>query len=456
MIEEAMQYVDQKLAVFLAGYKELLRIPSISTDPAFKQDLLRCAAWIVTEMERLGLHECRTIDTAGHPVVYGEWLEAGPSKPTVLVYAHYDVQPVDPLESWVSPPFDPTERDGRLYARGAIDDKCGIWANLKAIEAMFAADGTLPINIKVIFEGEEEQASPNMAAFVRAHSKMLAADAILLCDGVLEPDRPISCYALRGAVAAEVVIQGPKKDLHSGIFGGMVQNPLHVMGRIVGSFHDEAGRIRIPGFYDKVAKLERSEIKAMHAHWDIVKDQVTEASTVDAFWADSLGTPAERGTALPTLDVNGVAGGYQGAGLKTIIPAEASFKVSMRLVAKQDPDEIARLFSDYVRSFATDTVTIDVNILATGWPLTMELDGQLVDAVMGAIKAATGKTATLARSGGSVPIGGMFQQALKVPISVLGIGVGENLHSPNEYLDLKHFRTGIETMLHFFYAYGAR
>ena len=454
MLEKALAYVKENEATFLEGYKELLRIPSISTDPAYQDDLLRCADWIVAEMARVGLHNCRRMATSGHPVVYGEWLEAGPDKPTVLVYAHYDVQPVDPLELWDSAPFEPSERDGRLYARGAIDDKSGVWANIKAIEAMFAAEGKLPLNVKVIFEGEEEMASPNMADFVREQKALLTADAVILCDGGFKPDSPSIAYALRGITAAEVIVRGPKKDLHSGGFGGLVHNPAHVVAKIVGSFHDETGRIQIPGFYDKVKTLSATESEAMHDHWETIKASRQEASTVDTFWAEALGTPPERGTALPTLDINGMTSGYQGIGVKTIIPAQASFKVSMRLVADQDPHEIARQFTDFVMGFASETAAIEVNLLAAGWPMTMEFEGPLIDAVQNAMKATTGKRATMVRGGGSIPIGGMFQQELQIPISALGVGFGENVHSPNEYLELEHFRTGIDTLIHFYYAYA--
>ncbi|MCB0012245.1 MAG: dipeptidase [Anaerolineales bacterium] len=454
MIEQALAYVQAHLDEFLDGYKELLRIPSISTDPAYKEELLRCAAWVVAEMERIGLNNCRTLPTAGHPVVYGEWLEAGPDKPTVLVYAHYDVQPVDPLSLWESAPFEPTVREGKLFARGAIDDKSGVWGNLKAFEAMFAADGKLPVNIKVCFEGEEEMASPNMHAFVAANKELLAADAVLLCDGGFKPERPSITYALRGALAAEVTIRGPKKDLHSGAYGGVVHNPLHLAGKIVGSFHDETGRIQIPGYYDAVRALSESESAAMHDNWEQIKDRVMEGSTVDKLWAEPMGTPPERITALPTLDVNGISGGYEGPGIKTIIPSSATFKVTMRLVADQDPEVIAGLFTDHVMSFATDTLDIDVQILAKGWPVTMEFEGPLINAVQTALKATTGLEANLTRGGGSIPIGGMFQQELGAPLTALGVGFGENVHSPNEYLELEHFQTGIDTLLHFYYAYG--
>ena len=454
MIEQALAYVQAHLDEFLDGYKELLRIPSISTDPAYKEELLRCAAWVVAEMERIGLKNCRTLPTAGHPVVYGEWLEAGPDKPTVLVYAHYDVQPVDPLSLWESAPFEPTVREGKLFARGAIDDKSGVWGNLKAFEAMFAADGKLPVNIKVCFEGEEEMASPNMHAFVAANKELLAADAVLLCDGGFKPERPSITYALRGALAAEVTIRGPKKDLHSGAYGGVVHNPLHLAGKIVGSFHDETGRIQIPGYYDAVRALSESESAAMHDNWEQIKDRVMEGSTVDKLWAGPMGTPPERITALPTLDVNGISGGYEGPGIKTIIPSSATFKLTMRLVADQDPEVIAGLFTDHVMGFATDTLDIDVQILAKGWPVTMEFEGPLINAVQTALKATTGLEANLTRGGGSIPIGGMFQQELGAPLTALGVGFGENVHSPNEYLELEHFQTGIDTLLHFYYAYG--
>jgi acetylornithine deacetylase/succinyl-diaminopimelate desuccinylase-like protein len=378
--QKAIQHAQQQFDPFLDSFLDLLRIPSVSTDPAYKTDLERCAGWIVAEMTRIGFNNCQAIPTAGHPVIYGEWLQAGPDRPTILVYAHYDVQPVDPLDLWESPPFEPTSRDGKLYARGAQDDKSGVWANLKACEAILATEGKLPVNVKLFFEGEEEMGSPSMPAFLQAHKALLAADALLLCDGPFNPEQPIIAYALRGVVSAEVTVSGPDHDLHSGVYGGTVHNPLHLLGQIVGSFHDELGRVRIPGFYDRVRQLEAAELTAMQETWQLTGPKWEAEAGVTRFWGETIASRPERLTALPTLDVNGMGGGYQGPGMKTIIPARAGFKATMRLVADQDPREIGQMFRDYVLGFACDTLDIEVDILAEAWPLTTSRDDPAVEA----------------------------------------------------------------------------
>jgi acetylornithine deacetylase/succinyl-diaminopimelate desuccinylase-like protein len=445
---QAIAHAQAHRQQYMAGFHELLRIPSVSTDPAHREDIARCASWLVEEMERIGLHHCRQIATDGHPVVYGEWLEAGAERPTVVIYAHYDVQPVDPLELWLSPPFQPTSRDGKLYARGSTDDKCGIWANLKAIESMLAVNGRLPVNVKLFFEGEEEMASPHMAPFVAAHKELLAADALLLCDGPFNPEQPTINYALRGIVTGEVRVSGPDHDLHSGKYGGTVHNPIHVVGQIAGSFHDEVGRVQIAGFYDRVRSLDAAELVAMEEAWEIKGPKTRADAGVEQFWGEEIASFPVRQTALPTLDVNGIWGGYQGPGVKTVLPAEAGFKATMRLVADQNPEEIARLFEAHVMGFARDTVAIEVEAKAEGWPVTMPFDGPLAEAVRGALAATTGKEVLMVRGGGSIPIASAFQQELGIAMSMLGFGSGDNAHAPNEYLNEADFYMGIDTAIH--------
>ena len=258
--QKAIDYAHAHREPYMEGFQELLRIPSVSTDPSYKPELERCADWIVVEMGRIGFKNCRKIATTGHPVVYGDWLEAGADKPTVLIYAHYDVQPVDPLNLWETPPFEPSFRDGKLYARGAVDDKSGVFVNLKALESILNVDGKLPVNIKLFFEGEEESGSPNMHPFVAANKDLLKADLLVLCDGGFDKHLPTITYSGRGIVGAEVTITGPDHDLHSGVYGGVVHNPLHVVGQIIASFHDNEGHIRIPGYYDSVRDLSASEL----------------------------------------------------------------------------------------------------------------------------------------------------------------------------------------------------
>jgi len=449
--QQAMDYARAHHGRFLDGFLDFLRIPSVSTDPAYRADLERCAAWVAAEVERLGFRNVRAFPTAGSPVVYGEWLEAGPDRPTVLVYAHYDVQPVDPLDEWVTPPFEPSIRDGRLYARGAVDDKCGVWINLKAFEAMLAAEGRLPVNVKVFFEGEEEIGSPSMEPFIREHHDLLHADFMLVSDGGSRPDDPTIMYAARGIIEAEVTVSGPARDLHSGLYGGVVHNPLHMVGRIIGALHDDSGRVTVPGFYDNVRPLPPEELSALASYEPEFVATAREDTGLESFWAEPLGSFSVRATALPTLDVNGIWGGYQGPGSKTVIPARGGFKVTMRLVADQDPADVQQKFVDYVKSFATPTASIDVQTGPLGWPVTMMFDGPQVEAIQRAYEATWGKRARLIRAGGSVPIMGMFQRELGMALTSLGYGTGEGVHAPNEYLLLDYFARGIDTAIHFFH-----
>ncbi|RMF77324.1 MAG: dipeptidase [Chloroflexi bacterium] len=453
-IEKAVAHAHAQRDEYMTHYHELLRIPSISTDPAHKEDINRCAAWLVDELKRIGFNNCQAIPSDGHPVVYGEWLEAGDDKPTVLVYAHYDVQPVDPIDLWDSPPFEPTVRDGKLYARGSIDDKAGVWVNLKAFESMFAVDGKLPVNIKILFEGEEETGSPNMLPFVQQHKDLLKADLLQISDGGSLPDQPLIIYGARGIVDAEVTVTGPVRDLHSGVYGGIVQNPVHVAGDIIASFHDASGRIQIDGFYDRVKPPSAAELKALEESLKIFLPDWEAESGVKTWWGEAMGTLGERATMLPTLDVNGIWGGYQGPGVKTIIPGQVKFKVTMRLVADQDPNEIKALFTAHVMRFASDTAQVEVHASPGSWPVTMLFDSPEVEAIHRAFEATWGKRALMVRTGGSIPIMGMFQRELNMPITSLGFGVGENLHSPNEFLWIEHFYRNIDTAIHFYYNLG--
>ncbi|WP_029215697.1 dipeptidase [Kallotenue papyrolyticum] len=436
---------------YLDGFKTFLRIPSISTDPAYQAEIERAARWLVQEMERIGLEHCRIIPTAGHPVVYGDWLHAGADRPTVLIYAHYDVQPVDPRELWHSDPFEPVEREGKLFARGAIDDKVGVFVNLKALEAILSATGRLPVNVKLLFEGEEEMGSPHMTDFVREQRELLAADLLLISDGGSEPDQPVIDTALRGIVAAEVTVSGPSHDLHSGTYGGIVHNPAHLVGRIIAALHDANGRVAIPGFYDDVAPLSAVERELLAAQEAAMRETLQQQAGVRAFWGPAEATLLERATALPTCDVNGLYGGYAGPGGKTIIPARAGFKVSMRLVPNQDPQRIAEQFSAFVRQFATETLDVEVQILALGWWARLLTEGRAVEALKRAYVATWGKAPALHREGGSIPVMGAIQRELGLPMTTLGHGIGRNVHAPNEFLYLEYFGRGIATTIHFLY-----
>jgi acetylornithine deacetylase/succinyl-diaminopimelate desuccinylase-like protein len=447
-IQSATNYAHANKEAYLKGFIELLTIPSISTDPAYKEDVHRAADWIVKDMQRIGLENCQTIPTEEHPVAYGEWLNAGEDKPTILVYAHYDVQPVDPLELWESPPFEPTIRDQRIYARGVIDDKAGVYLNLKAFESILASAGKLPFNLKVFFEGEEESGSSNMVPFIQQHKDLLKADLLILSDGSHDEDEAMIMTSVRGIVDGEVIVSGPKRDLHSGTFGGIVHNPAHHAAKIVAAFHDENGRVQIPGFYDNVRPLTPTQLEEIKREETFRRRILAEQSGVTNFWGMPEYSLLERGTALPTCDINGLYGGYQGAGGKTIIPAKAGFKVSMRLVADQNPDDIIRKFEAFVKTFEVDTLKIEVIPFPGSFPAQLLAEGPEIDALQKAFLATWGKRAMLYRQGGSVPIMSLFQQELGIPITALSLGTGDNGHSPNEYFILEHFYRNIDLAIH--------
>lgn len=452
-IQSAITYSHHHKEEALEGFIKLLSFPSISADPAYKKDIVACANWIVAELKRIGFDNCRAMPTNGHPVVYAEWLKAGADKPTVLVYDHYDVQPVDPLNLWKSEPFGSDIREGRLYARGAHDNKAGVWGNIKTFEAMLAANGTLPVNIKILFEGEEESGSPNMDAFVEANQELLKADVMLNCDGDFDPNDPHMSYAGRGIISAEVRLKGPKADLHSGGFGGLVQNPLHVAGTIIASFHDADGRIQIPGYYDTLVPVDAEEHKRIYDGWQA--ERMEKDAGVPMVWGRTIAPDPERGTIYPTVEVNGMWGGYQGPGSKTIIPAEAGFKVTMRLVPDQNPKAIAEAFKAYVLGFATETVTVSVEIFEEAWPFRMQTEGPYLEAVQLALESTIGKRAKLVRGGGSIPILGTFNRMIGIPITGFGYGEGDNIHSPNEYVVVDSFFLAVEAGIRMYHNMAA-
>jgi len=450
-LEASLTYAHAHTEAFIEQYKELLRIPSIGADPAYRDDVRQAAEWIVSEMQRLGIEHAEVLDTEGQPAVYGDWLHADKGAPTVLLYAHYDVQPVDPLDLWVAPPFEPDIRDGKLFARGAIDDKSGVFLHLKAFESIMAANGTLPINVKFIFEGEEESGSPTMEAFIEARKALLAADVAVISDGGSSDEIPRMMASVRGIVTGEVHIYGPKRDLHSGSFGGVVHNPTHMVGKMVAALHDDEGRIRIPGFYDAVVPVSEAQQALIEANEPSAIEHAKETTGLDTFWGVPGYSYLERATAQPTCDVNGIFGGYQGMGAKTVLPAEAGFKVSMRLVDNQDPNDIAEKFEIFINSFTCDTLKIDVKILSSSWSAETLVSGPVAQAVIDAYTATWGNAPKMGRAGGSVPIIGMFQHVLDIPVTSMGLGHGSNGHSPNEYFDLEYFGTNIDTAIHFLY-----
>lgn len=451
-IQNAIDYLHETQDKMMEDYKELLRFPSISADPAYADDVKACAEWIVGQLEAMGFDNCEAIETAGLPVVYGEWLKAGADKPTVLVYAHYDVQPVDPLPLWHSEPFEGVIRDGNMVARGASDNKAGVWGNLKTFEALLRANGSLPVNVKIMFEGEEESGSPSIEAFVEANKERLQADLLLNCDGNLKPEAPQLTYAGRGIVSAEVRVTGPSADIHSGLYGGLVQNPLHVAGKIIGSLHDDDGRVQLPGYYDSLVEASAAEKARIAAGFQ--DDQLKAGAGVERFWAEAIAPASERATVYPTLDVNGMWGGYQGAGNKTIIPAAAGIKITMRLAPDQDPRVVSQLLKRHIESFASDTVDVSCEIGEEAWYFQLVTDGPWLEAVQSAIEATVGSRAQLVRTGGSIPILGVFNRLIGLPITGFGYGDGDGIHSPNEYLRINSFVKSLEAAVRMYHNFG--
>ena len=450
----ALKHAQCNSSRFLAGFKTLLRFPSISQDPAFKPQLLACANWIVAEMRRIGLHNARMLPTAGNPILYADWLHAGADKPTILVYAHYDVQPAGDESLWQSPPFEPTITDKRLVARGTVDDKCGIWINLKAIDALLSANGALPVNVKLFFEGEEELGSQHTGPFVAANRDLLAANALIICDGPFSPKQPIIGNGLRGALTGQLRIQGPPHDLHSGRYGGAVKNPTHYLARVIASFHDASGRVNIKGFYDDAIPMTDRQTRHLNQLWKTIGPDLQRAAGVPAFFGDYLGVFSERTTAQPTLDVSAISGGWQGAGTRAIIPAEASCTLTIRTVAGQDSDLMWARFVQHVTAFAEPGINIEANLISIAHPCLMPDDGPEIQAIQRALKAALGQQALLMRHGGSLAIGGTLQRELDLPVAMLGYGSGGNSHAPNEFVYVDDIQVATEVAIRLFFELG--
>ncbi len=451
MPDSAIDYAHANHERYLEQLFDFLRIPSISALSEHKPDIQRAADWLADNMKCAGLEDVRVMPTSGNPIVYGDWLAAGDDAPTVLIYGHYDVQPVDPLDRWVSPPFEPQIRDGEIYARGASDDKGQLFTHVKAIESTLAAEGRLPVNVKLIFEGEEETGSPSLEPFVQANKDLLAADSGLISDShILGPQQPSIVYSLRGLAYMEIRITGPKRDLHSGSYGGSVHNPAQAVAEIIAALHDENGTVTIPGFYDKVRPLSDEERDALRRVPYTLEKWQAETGLREP-WGEPDYTLLERIAARPTCEVNGVWGGFQGEGSKTVIPARAGAKISMRLVPDQDPGEIARLFTDYVKRLAPDAVSIEVLELHGGWPAITPIDSPEIKAAAMAYEAVWGVPPVFTREGGSIPIVATFQKELGAPVVLMGFGLDDNIHSPNEHFRLEHFYRGIDAAIRYYH-----
>ena len=447
-LQAALEHVRANHDAYLDQLKTLVAIPSVSTLSEHKQDVVRTAEWLRDELKRVGMTRAELMPTPMHPMVYAERLGA-PGKPTILVYGHYDVQPVDPVNEWETPPFEPTVRGENLYARGASDMKSSIFAQIKAVEAL-SKQGDLPVNLKYLLEGEEEIGSPSLDAFVEEHRALLACDFVLNCDsGVLAPDLPSLVYALRGLAYFELEIRGPKKDLHSGLFGGSVHNPAQVLCDLVAGMHDEKGRVTLPGFYDAVIPLDDEE-RVQIGRWPMTDDQWKTMTGAPDLWGEEGYSTLERVGGRPTLEVNGLVSGFIGEGAKTVLPARALAKISCRLVADQDPASIKAMLENYVSAMAPKTVTWEVRELSHGPGALMDRHSAPMNAAAQALKTVFGKDPVFRREGGSIPVVGVLQQTLGVESVLLGFGLPDDgIHGPNEKQHLPTLFKGIEAYVHF-------
>lgn len=438
-------YIEANKQRFLDELFELLRFPSVSADPKYKNDVLKTADYIAEKLKTAGANNVEICPTAGNPIVYGEKI-IDPTKPTVLVYGHYDVQPPEPLELWHTPPFEPTVRDGKIFARGACDDKGQMYMHVKAFEVMQQTD-SLPCNIKFMIEGEEEVGSENLDVFVKANKEKLAADIILISDtAMISLETPSLETGLRGLSYLEVEVVGPNRDLHSGVYGGAVANPATILAKMIASLHDENNHITIPGFYDDVVELSEEEREALNqAPFD--ENEYKEDLGVEELWGEKGYTSIERTGIRPTLEVNGIWGGYIGEGAKTVLPSKASAKISMRLVPNQQSAVITDLFQKHFERIAPKYVKVKVTPHHGGEPAVTPTDGIAYQAAEKAIEEAFGKAPIPCRGGGSIPIVALFEKELGLKTVLMGFGLdSDNLHSPNEKYDIANYFKGIETI----------
>lgn len=429
---------------------EWLRIPSVSTEVAHRADIIAAAEWLVANMRAAGIENVELIKTDSHPLVYGDWLHAGPDKPTVLIYGHYDVQPVDPLKLWDSPPFEPTIRGPDLFARGASDDKGQTFIHVKAVEALLQTEGTLPVNVKFIIEGEEEAGGAALEAFIPQNRDRLSADLALISDtGILSPAQPLITYGLRGMWSGEITVTGPSSDLHSGMFGGAVHNANQALAELLAALHDDKGGVTVPGFYDDVAELTQNE-RAELAKIPYREAELIASSGVPAPYGEPEYNVIERTGARPTLEINGMWGGYIGDGFKTVIPSQAHAKISCRLVPDQDPEQIGQQITDYLHSIVPKTVRLEVRKRDSSPAYVAPIDLPQIGAAASAYETVFGTEPLYTRIGGSIPVVVEFQSALQIPVVLMGFGLpDDNLHAPNEKFHLPLFYKGIETSIAF-------
>jgi acetylornithine deacetylase/succinyl-diaminopimelate desuccinylase-like protein len=444
-MDDVVAFIDQHRQRFVEELVEWVKIPAISSDPLHVKDMQKNAEHLRAHLVALGADRAEVWPTKGHPAVFAEWMQA-PGKPTLLVYGHHDVQPVDPLNEWISPPFEPAIRDNRMWGRGVVDDKGQVMIHANAIEAFVKARKKLPINLKLIVEGEEEIGSENLDELMRANAKRLSADFVCVSDtAMFGRGIPSLCVGLRGLMYLEVTVDGPKSDLHSGSFGGGVANPVNVLARMIAKLHDDDGKVLVPGFYDKVVALTDAERK-----------EIQSLPFDEKEWLASTGSPAisgergfstlERVWARPTLDCNGIGGGFQGEGAKTIIPARAMAKISCRLVPHQEPEELEKLVGDFLKKLAPAGVKVSVKYMHGGRPYLAPTDHPVFEVAKRAFSRAFGRPTVFIREGGSIPFVRTIADATGKPCLLMGFGQpDENAHAPNEWLDLENFHLGIKS-----------
>ena len=447
---DSLNYARQQHERYLSELFDFLRLPSISTDPTNAAPTAATADWLAKRLTEAGLENVRVIPTARHPLVYADWLHAGPGAPTVLIYGHYDVQPVDPLELWDTPPFEPQVRDDYVYARGAADDKGQVYVHVKSAEVYLRAEGRLPLNVKFIIEGEEEIGSAGLRAFIAGNHDLLAADSALVSDSsILGRDRPALVYSLPGNCHVLLDITGRSRDLHSGTYGGSINNPLNALGHLLAKLKNEFGHVMIPGFYDRVRPLSPEE-RQLLAEFPLTEAEWLAQTGAPALWGEPEYTLVERIGARPTLDVTGMHGGYIGEGTKTILPASAHAKISMRLVPDQEPAEIAALFEQFVRDTLPPSVRVEMRLAGMSRAALIDRDTPPMRAAAAAYEATFGRPPVFMREGGSIPVVSDFGDQLGLPTVLMGFGLpGDRIHSPNERFYLPNFSKGIETSIRY-------
>lgn len=453
-MDQALQYALSNHEAFIAELEDLLRIPSVSTDPAHASDVRAAADWLVEHFRGIGFETVESIETEGHPIVYAEML-VDESLPTVLVYGHYDVQPPDPIELWDSPPFEPVRKGNLLYARGSSDDKGQVFMHLKAVESYLKTGTALPVNLKFMIEGEEENGSEHLPGFITEHRERLAADVVVVSDTALfGPGVPSITYGLRGLAYVEVTLTGPDRDLHSGIYGGAIANPINVLARMISELHDENHRVAIRGFYDNVIDLTEEERQGMSS-LPFDADEWARDVGVSRMQTEAGYTPLESATSRPTLDCNGIWGGYTGEGAKTVLPSKATAKISMRLVPNQEPREITDKIKAYFEARTPDTMKLTFRDLHGGHGVLVDTKSPAMTAARAALEAVYGMQPFFVRGGGSIPVVADFKKILGLDTVLMGFGLDSDaIHSPNECFGTDRFQEGIQSIIRFLKLYA--